>query len=219
MSDAAQPLPPGAPKRAPELEDRILEMHSAAMREMSEPRDGVRPTPVTYILMCFFFTMWGGWYIGTYGGTWTADGLAETLSGYGVPVATTAAQDPMQLGAEIYNACMQCHQANGLGVAGSFPPLANSEYVSGDPQRLAAILLNGIQGPFKVNGQEYNSQMPAWRDNYNDEELAAVMTYIRASFGNKAGAVPKTLVESARKNIPAQGPWTEATLGAFTAKP
>ncbi len=215
MSDMAQPLPGG--KRPPEKEDRILEMHAAAMREMAEPRDGVRPTPVTYIVLALFFTMWGGWYIGKYSGDWTADGLAETAAKMGAPVAT--AQNPMDLGAEVYNACMQCHQADGKGVAGSFPPLANSDYVTGDPKRLAAILINGIQGDFTVNGQVYNSQMPAWKDNYNDEEIAAVMTYVRNSFGNKAAPVDKAIVEAVRKQVSAQGPWTEASLQAFAGKP
>jgi mono/diheme cytochrome c family protein len=215
MSDMAQPLPGG--KRAPEKEDRIFEMHAAAMREMAEPRDGVRPTPVTYIVACLFMTMWGGWYIGSYAGDWTADGLAESASKMGLPVAT--AQNPMDLGAEVYNACMQCHQADGKGVAGSFPPLANSEFVTGDPKRFAAILLNGIQGDFTVNGQVYNSQMPAWKDNYNDEEIAAVMTYVRNSFGNKAAPVDKAVVADVREQVSAQGSWTEASLKEFAAKP
>ncbi|MDX2268183.1 MAG: cytochrome c [Bryobacter sp.] len=216
MSDIPQPLPGAnlpSGKRPPEAEDRILEMHAAAMREMTEPRDGVHPTPVTYIIMALFFAMWGGWYIGSYAGDWTANGLAETASKMGVPVATP--QNPMELGAEVYNACMQCHQADGKGVSGSFPPLANSDYVTGDPKRLAAILINGLQGDLTVNGQVYNSQMPAWKDNYNDEEIAAVMTYIRNSFGNKAGNVDKSVVEGVRKVTAAQGPWTEASLAEF----
>lgn len=196
--------------------DNILEMHAAAMREMSEPRDGIRPTPVSYLILCLFFTMWGGWYIGTYGGNWTGNGLSETAGAAG-PVAPAAPQDPMQLGAEVYNACLQCHQGDGKGLSGQFPPLAASDYVTGDARRFAAILLNGISGPFTVNGTLYNSQMPAWRESYNDEEMAAVMTYVRNSFGNKAAPVPKTLVEAVRKEVPAQGPWSEDTLKAFAA--
>lgn len=197
--------------------DTILALHSAAMREMSEPRDGIRPTPVSYLICCLFFTMWGGWYIGTYGGTWSANGLSEYASGGAAPVAT-APQDPMQLGAEVYNACLQCHQGDGKGLSGQFPPLAASEYVTGDPRRFAAILINGIAGPFNVNGQPYNSQMPAWKDSYSDEELAAVMTYVRNSFGNKAAPVAKSVVEAVRKEVSAQGPWSEDSLKAFAAK-
>jgi mono/diheme cytochrome c family protein len=205
-------------RRAPELEDRILEMHSAAMREMAEPRDGIRPTPVTFLILCFFFTMWGGWYIGNYAGDWTGTGMSEHAGA--AEVVPQAPQDPMVLGAEVYNACTQCHQADGKGLAGQFPPLANSEWVNGDERTLAAILINGIQGDFTVAGQKYNSQMPAWKDNYNDEEIAAVLTYIRASFGNKSGPVSKALVEAVRKEIGTQGPWSEAGLREFArAKP
>ncbi len=203
-------------RRAPELEDRILEMHTAAMREMQEPRDGIRPTPVAYILMCFLFTMWGGYYMGTYAGDWTGNGLAERA---GVQQAVASApQNPMVLGAEIFGACIQCHQSSGMGIAGQFPPLADSEWVNGDPRQLAAILLNGVNGDFTVKGQKYNSQMPAWKDTYNDEEIAAVMTYIRSSFGNKSGAVAKTVVEEVRKQVGANGAWSEAALKEFAAK-
>lgn len=203
-------------RRPPELEDRILEMHTAAMREMAEPRDGIRPTPVSYLILCFFFTMWGGYYMGTYAGDWTGNGLAERA---GVTAAAPAApQNPMVLGAEIYNACTQCHQANGLGLPGQFPPLGDSEYVNGDPRRLAGIILNGMNGEMVVKGNTYNSQMPAWKDSYNDEEVAAVMTYIRASFGNKSPAVEKSFVEAIRKEISAGGAFTAPTLADFAAK-
>ncbi len=204
-------------KRAPEMEDRIMEMHTAAMREMSEPRDGIRPTPVLFLIICFLFTMWGGYYMGTYAGDWTGNGLSERAAG---PAAAgpSAPQNPMVLGAEVYNACTQCHQADGKGLAGQFPPLADSEYVNGDVRRLAAILVNGINGELVVKGQTYNSQMPAWKDNYNDEEIAAVLTYIRSSFGNKSGPVAKSVVEAVRKEVGANGAFTSATLTEFADK-
>ncbi len=204
-------------KRAPEMEDRIMEMHTAAMREMSGPSDGIRPTPVVFLIGCFFLTMWGGYYMGTYAGDWTGNGLAERAAGPGV-AGPIAPQNPMVLGAEVYNACTQCHQADGKGLAGQFPPLADSEYVNGDVRRLAAILVNGIIGELIVKGQTYNAQMPGWKDNYNDEEIAAVLTYIRSSFGNKSGPVAKSVVEAVRKEVGANGAWTSATLTEFANK-
>jgi mono/diheme cytochrome c family protein len=70
-----------------------------------------------------------------------------------------------------------------------------------------------------VNGQAYNSKMPAWRDQYNDEELAAVMTYIRASWGNKAAPVTKESVAQVRgelKDLTAE--WSMEQLNAWAAK-
>jgi len=203
-------------RRAPELQDRILEMHSAAMREMEEPRDGIRPTPVAFLILCFLFTMWGGYYMGTYAGDWTGNGLAERAAP--VNAAPAAPQNPMVLGAEVYNGCTQCHQANGMGLAGQFPPLADSEFVTGEPRRLAAILLNGINGELEVKGQKYNSQMPPWKDSYNDEEIAAVMTFIRNSFGNKSGPVARSLVETVRKEVGSGAPWSAQSLEDFAAK-
>ena len=204
-------------ERPPELQDSIMQMHSAAMREMEEPKDGVSPTPVTFLILCFFMTMWGGYYMGTYAGDWTGNGLSELRSGAG-PTGPVAPQNAMLLGQEIYNGCMQCHQGNGMGLAGQFPPLADSEYVTGDVRRLAAILINGINGEMEVKGLIYNAQMPAWKDTYNDEEIAAVLTYIRNSFGNKAGPVSTQQVEAVRKEVGTLGTWTAQRLGAYADK-
>lgn len=204
-------------ERPPELQDSIIQMHTAAMREMEEPRDGVSPTPVVFIFLCLFITMWGGYYMGTYSGDWTGNGLSELRSGAG-PTGPVAPQNPMILGQEIYNGCSQCHQGSGMGLAGQFPPLAGSEYVTGDVRRLAAILINGINGELVVNGSTYNAQMPTWKDTYNDEELAAVMTYIRNSFGNKAEAVTKQQVEAVRKEVGALGAWSAQSLAEYAAK-
>ena len=136
--------------------DPVFQMHMAAMREMQEPRDGVSPTPVTYIIMCFLYLLWGGFYIGYYGGAWTGDGLAERQLGGPPPVLPP--QDPMKLGKEVFNSCMQCHQESGLGIPGSYPPLAGSEYVVGDKRRVAAILLNGLSGDLTVKGQPFRSE-------------------------------------------------------------
>jgi len=105
-----------------------------------------------------------------------------------------------------------------MGLAGQFPPLADSEFVTGEPRRLAAILLNGINGELEVKGQKYNSQMPPWKDSYNDEEIAAVMTFIRNSFGNKSGPVARSLVETVRKEVGSGAPWSAQSLEDFAAK-
>ncbi len=203
-------------ERPPELQDSIIQMHTAAMREMEEPRDGLSPTPVAFLIVCFLFTMWGGYYMGTYAGDWTGNGLSELrTAGVTGPVAP---QNPMLLGQEIYNACTQCHQGSGMGLAGQFPPLAGSEYVTGDVRRLAAILINGINGELVVNGATYNAQMPAWKDAYNDEEIAAVLTYVRNSFGNKAEPVTGKQVEAVRKEVGTQGSWTLQSLTEYAAK-
>ena len=195
-------------------EDSVFRMHMAVMREMQEPRDGTSPMPVSYILACFLYLLCCGFYIGYYGGTWKGDGLAERPMGG--PAVVMPPQDPMKLGREVFNACMQCHQETGLGVPGSYPPLAGSEYVLGDKRRLAAILMNGIGGEFVVKGQTYNSKMPAWAM-LEDEEIAAVTTYVRNSWGNKADSMPVDLVKSVRKELDGKGEWKASTLAEFAA--
>lgn len=195
-------------------EDSVFRIHTAAMREMEEPRDGISPTPVSYIITCFLYLLCGGFYMGYYGGTWKGDGLAERP--IGGPAVVAPPQDPMKLGREIFNSCMQCHQESGLGVPGSYPPLAGSEYVLGDKRRLAAILMNGINGDFVVKGQTYNSKMPSWAM-LEDEEIAAVATYVRNTWGNKADTMPIDLVKSVRKEVDGKGEWKSATLAEFAA--
>lgn len=195
--------------------DAVVTLHMAAMREMQEPRDGIAPTPVSYIICCFFLLMFGGWYMGYYGGDWTGNGLAErALSG---PPPAPPPQNPMVLGKEFFGNCIQCHQENGLGVAGSYPPLAASEYVLGDKRRLVALVLKGMNGVLVVNSRMYNSQMPAWEIR-EDEEIAAVLTYIRSSWGNKADPVSIDFVAKVRAELEGRGEWRSGTLAEFAAK-
>src|SRR3954447_13311939 len=139
------PLPAnGVPSVQPDptqLADPVFTMHLAAMREMAEPRDGVSPTPVSYLICCFLFLIWGGFYMGYYGGNWNGTGFSERPSAGGAIKAP--AQNPMVVGKEVFGSCMQCHQENGMGLPGQYPPLGGSEFVRGDKRRLTAIVLNG----------------------------------------------------------------------------
>jgi mono/diheme cytochrome c family protein len=84
--------------------------------------------------------------------------------------------------------CATCHQQNGQGMRGAFPPLVGSTYVTGDKARLIKLVLHGLQGPLVAGGQRYNNVMPPWRS-LSDAELAAVLSYVRRTFGNNAGPV------------------------------
>ena len=90
--------------------------------------------------------------------------------------------------------CSSCHQATGQGLTGTFPPLAKNDVVTGDPNKVIHILLNGLNGPIKVNGTSYNNAMPPWKGTLSNAEIAAVITYIRSSWGNKASAVTEAQV-------------------------
>ncbi len=101
-------------------------------------------------------------------------------------------------GAKIYGeVCAACHQVNGAGMPGAFPPLAKSDWVSKEPRVLARIVLGGIQGPITVNGTEYNGAMPGFSQ-LSNEEVAAVLTYVRSAFGNASGPVDASMVKTER---------------------
>ena len=93
-------------------------------------------------------------------------------------------------GARIYAAnCSSCHQPNGQGAAGAFPPLAGSEIVAGDPAKMIHIVKYGLTGPVAVAGKTYNGQMPSWSPQISDTEIASVISFVRSSWGNRAAGV------------------------------
>ena len=121
----------------------------------------------------------------------------------------------LALGKRVYgNACAPCHQPSGLGTSGMFPPLAGSEWVNTEGhQRMIRIVLNGLAGPIEVSGAQYNNVMVPWRDTLKDEEIAAVLTFIRSEWGNKGDPVPVEEVTAVRKLTTDRAtPWTADEL-------
>ncbi|MDP3393626.1 cytochrome c [Sediminibacterium sp.] len=101
-------------------------------------------------------------------------------------------------GKKVYDMyCQACHQADGNGVPRLNPPLAGTVYVTGSKTRLIDIVLNGLTDPIEINGEEYNNPMAA-HSFLTDQQIADVLTYIRNSFGNKAGAVSVAEVKKQR---------------------
>jgi cbb3-type cytochrome c oxidase subunit III len=93
--------------------------------------------------------------------------------------------------------CAACHQANGQGL-GPFPPLAgNPDVTKADSSNIVAIVLNGRTGPITVNGKQYGGNMPAWRGQLSNAQIASVLTYIRSAWSNKAPAVSEDQVAAA----------------------
>src|ERR1017187_10306233 len=98
-------------------------------------------------------------------------------------------------------ACGVCHGSDGLGKPGQAPELAGSEWVANDIASLARIPLTGLNGPIQVKGHEWNLAMAPMGAGLSDADLAAVLTYIRESWGNKNGAVSADEVKAARAAI------------------
>ncbi|MDO1510373.1 MULTISPECIES: copper-containing nitrite reductase [unclassified Neisseria] len=104
------------------------------------------------------------------------------------PTKASSKEEQIKLGETVYKSnCLACHQANGQGVEGAFPPLAKSDYLMKDPKRGIHAILRGVNGKITVNGKEYNSVMPAMA--LNDEDAANVLTYILNSFDNGGGQI------------------------------
>jgi nitrite reductase (NO-forming) len=98
--------------------------------------------------------------------------------------------------------CSVCHQSNGAGMPGVFPPLAKSDFIAGSLHKAIAVVLNGLSGKVTVNGQDYNSVMPPMTQ-LNDDEIANILTYVGNSWGNTDGQVSAEDVKKVRAAPPA----------------
>lgn len=195
----------------------VLPLHQAVIREQEDPRDGFAPTPVWLLFLCFALVGGGGAYLAQFNGGWSSGVYDEDpRSRYGPPEKPKPV-DPMVLGARTFNNCTQCHQADAMGVPGEFPPLAGSEWIRGRPEVIIRILLRGANGPIHVKGSLFNGEMPSWAK-LSDEQIAGVLTYVRASFGNHQSAVDPAMVAGIRKETEAHAqPFQEAELKAVEA--
>jgi mono/diheme cytochrome c family protein len=201
-------------------------LHAPILRERRDPRDGYEPIPPWLAAVFGALIFWGGFYLQKYSGDFRSDIYDEYKPSMLYGSAKPAAQvDPVALGKKLFTGqgCVSCHQATGKGTPGQYPPLAGSEWVQGSPARIARILLNGLQGNIKVAGESFNGNMPAFGAKLKDDQIAAVLTYIRQEWGNKADAIDAATIAAAREAEKSRSnPWTAEELTAITkedAKP
>jgi len=199
MDPSRQNPPPDS--RTTEVENTEVDNSEfAAMnRELPDPEEKISPLPWFFIMFLGAMGMWGAFYIvATPSGESSAYGDQRTVALLRPPVAAATGVAAID-GKQLYGAkCAACHQASGMGVAGVFPPLAGAEWVVGDEKVLASILLHGVQGELVVKGSTYNGVMPAF-GTLADEEIAAVLTYIRSEWGNQAPAITAATVMAQRE--------------------
>jgi len=196
-----------------ETED-VQKVHAAIQREKTEPRVGLEPLSIWLIGVYGLAVFFGGAYLGRFSGSFSGDGLdfgnapkaIKASAGPGGAGALIADLGPAGRGKKIYSAnCATCHQANGIGVAGQYPPLAQSEWVLGGTKRLGMILLKGLEGPMTVKGVAYGSAvMQPWEKTLTDAKIADVLTYIRSEWGNAASPVAPEGIAALRKEIAGQ---------------
>jgi mono/diheme cytochrome c family protein/glucose/arabinose dehydrogenase len=123
------------------------------------------------------------------------------------PTPAGVKSDVMAQGKAIYlrdGSCATCHQPDGKGLGESgFPPLNGTNWVLGSPDRLIKLVLKGLYGPIEVNGKKYPGQVPMtpFGGMLKDDEVAAVLTYVRNAFGNKASAISPQKVKEVRASV------------------
>ena len=108
--------------------------------------------------------------------------------------------------------CAACHQNDGQGKVGVASPLAESEWVTGPAGRLARIALHGVRGEITVRGKSYNLEMPGFAQVFNDADLAAILSYVRAAWGNKAPEITAASIGSLRRRFGHRDSWTVEEL-------
>jgi mono/diheme cytochrome c family protein len=218
---------------APGGQDTVQTMH-ITLREQAEPRDGFEPVPMWVPVVFAALLMWGGYYLGANSAGFRRDrfdtielapgALPADLPETPEPELKTVS-DLMKVGEAKYKSvCAACHKPDGNGDTNPsqpYPPLAGSEWVAGpqaSPARLARIVLFGLQGQLAVKGKSFAGQMPAQGAAMKDYEIAAVITYVRNSFGNKADpddanpAVTPALVKAVRAKGGKRAPLTADEL-------
>jgi len=115
------------------------------------------------------------------------------------PVKDLVQEGDTYSGRILYNTyCTACHQGDGKGDNNRFPPLVDSEWVTGDEDRLIDVVLNGMQGEIEVNGKTYNGFMPG-HDHLDNHSIASILTYVRKRFGNESSPISALKVEEIRK--------------------
>jgi mono/diheme cytochrome c family protein len=178
-------------------------------QEQIEPEEGLERPPwwLWAFSVILLFTM--GFYIGRYGGTFSA--AAHEVEEPPVPGQQAAAPDVR--GDQVYaGVCQPCHQNHGYGIPGQYPPLAGSEWLLEDHETPVRILLHGLVGPIVVKGHPFNNRMPAFHDKLSNEEIAAVVTWVRTQWGNSAPAVTPAQVDSVRQKTEGRGEWSAPEL-------
>lgn len=137
------------------------------------------------------------------------------IVGFGLPSKGEVGAGGQDGGTIFATVCAACHQADGRGLPGAFPPLRGSDFLMADKERAIRILLGGLKGEIKVNGTVFNSEMP--KPPVDDAQIAAVLSYVRTNLGNKGDEVTLEEVTAVRKNWDGQSPliadpaWQSAT--------
>ena len=172
----------------------------------AEPTSAFTPVPV-WVFVAFFLAFFCAAVAFDRNGGWWFD--PKLYSPYRSPedlvcFRPAGPPNPLESGRRVYETtCALCHQPDGMGKPGQFPPLVGSEWVNaqGD-NRIVLIPLFGLAGPIDVKGQQGNQSMTALGGSLRDQQIADALSYVRNTWGNKAPFVPVEKVKAARAEFP-----------------
>jgi len=189
-------------------DDALQAMHARLLREREEPSEGFSIIQIVLIFVGCVLTYLPGIDLATHAG-----GFQWNVYDFNWKPGseTSAPPDLMKIGARVFKEanCANCHGPEGAGQPGTYPPLAGSPWPVGNPERPIRILLAGMTGNITVNGNAVsNGTMPNVGRTMSDLNVAAVLTYVRASFGNHDGSVDPGLVAQIRSDVGSRGSYS-----------
>lgn len=185
-----------------------------------EPTATRSAAPMWIIVVTLILLFTGGYYFDQHGGWGSAQVYAPFTSSDQLAAyqPSTGGMNPA-IGRAKYEAnCGICHGNDGAGKPGQAPALAGSDLVTGGKNRLIHIPLQGLNGPITINGkvETYSAGMVAVGLGISDSDLAAALSHIRTSWGNKAEEITAEDVKAARDHLPKDAlPLTDAQLRAI----
>jgi len=199
-------------------DEAMLVAHERVLGPQPDERAHYRLRPLILLFVASGCILFAATYLNRYSGHFNPSIYDENL----VPSSGAAAivpVDPVVMGKKLFNsagACFTCHQPTGMGVPSVYPPLAGSEWANGPAERVIRIVLYGLQGPVSVEGKTFNAAaMPSFGTagfNWSDDKLAAVLTYVRQEWGNKAPAVTADDIAAVRKAVGDRKAWSADEL-------
>lgn len=178
-------------------DESLLAAHEKLLGKQPDEKAKYRLLPLNILFLFSGLIFFAGTYLNRYSGMFDPHVYNENGHPTHGEAAPAEKKDPVVEGKKLYNQiCFTCHAPTGQGLPGAIPPLAGSEWVTGSEERLVRIVLYGLTGPVKVAGHDYNNpamvafgKVAGGGFNWSDEKIAAVLTYIRQEWGNKAGPI------------------------------
>ncbi len=195
-------------------DDSIQQVHAQLQKQKPEKTDGYSMLPLVLLGLMCCAVFFGSIYLAHFSLRFDPLVYSEHANREKPGAVKVAALTRAQMGKKVFDTtCIACHQANGLGVPGQYPPLAGSSWVTGSEERIIRIVLHGLNGPITVEGKEYNNVMAPLGGALKDEQIANVISYVRASWGNTAAEVqPETVAKVRAESASRTSFWTAAEL-------